>query len=363
MPRANPDVNYEISIHALLAESDPFTTSMSTRLVGFLSTLSLRRATTQHQKAGGVLDHFYPRSPCGERRFWRTCLPPCGNFYPRSPCGERRWSLNQSLTSGLFLSTLSLRRATVFILYPDSAPTFLSTLSLRRATFLPLHTRQRTQISIHALLAESDKIRQTPQRPAHHFYPRSPCGERHTEIDLNGVADLFLSTLSLRRATRGIVGGCRLFDISIHALLAESDLPCHAAHTRPAVFLSTLYLRRATCRATPRTLGPQYFYPRSPCGERLAQGVVLPQHRNFYPRSPCGERHTSAQSWKDAYHFYPRSPCGERPAPTRARRPATAFLSTLSLRRATAPTTSIFARPGFLSTLSLRRATVLSTAI
>ena len=90
VPRANPDVNYEISIHALLAESDPFTTSMSTRLVGFLSTLSLRRATyapltselhclflstlslrrATHpgQPVRGMPSHFYPRSPCGERR-------------------------------------------------------------------------------------------------------------------------------------------------------------------------------------------------------------------------------------------------------------------------------------------------------
>ena len=34
-----------------------------------------------------------------------------------------------------------------------------------------------------------------------------------------------------------------------------------------------------------------YFYPRSPCGERLLD--VQPKDENtldFYPRSPCGER-------------------------------------------------------------------------
>ena len=34
---------------------------------------------------------FYPRSPCGERRYLGAGQP--GNvchFYPRSPCGERR---------------------------------------------------------------------------------------------------------------------------------------------------------------------------------------------------------------------------------------------------------------------------------
>ena len=34
------------------------------------------------------------------------------NFYPRSPCGERRRPLRKFLPSLLFLSTLSLRRAT-----------------------------------------------------------------------------------------------------------------------------------------------------------------------------------------------------------------------------------------------------------
>ena len=56
------------------------------------------------------------------------------NFYPRSPCGERQ-DLEPSTTRKL---------------------TFLSTLSLRRATIVNLsHT--------------------TTNR---HFYPRSPCGER-----------------------------------------------------------------------------------------------------------------------------------------------------------------------------------------
>ena len=80
-----------ISIHALLAESDG----------------GVRRGRPS-------TGHFYPRSPCGERPkaiLVKVVLLP--HFYPRSPCGER---LNQSRTSGLkflFLSTLSLRRATM----------------------------------------------------------------------------------------------------------------------------------------------------------------------------------------------------------------------------------------------------------
>ena len=55
-----------ISIHALLAESDPATSTLFFSTVIFLSTLSLRRATV---RTGGraAARNFYPRSPCGER--------------------------------------------------------------------------------------------------------------------------------------------------------------------------------------------------------------------------------------------------------------------------------------------------------
>ncbi len=45
----------------------------------FLSTLSLRRATTQTQKTPHFTSYFYPRSPCGERRYW-----PCVSLVGRA---------------------------------------------------------------------------------------------------------------------------------------------------------------------------------------------------------------------------------------------------------------------------------------
>ena len=42
--------NYEISIHALLAESDAFITTITICIASFLSTLSLRRATASSQQ-------------------------------------------------------------------------------------------------------------------------------------------------------------------------------------------------------------------------------------------------------------------------------------------------------------------------
>ena len=60
-----------------------------------------------------------------------------------------------------------------------------------------------------------------------------------------------------------------LEEISIHALLAESDVLEHRARTMPGTFLSTLSLRRATDQASASAAAANHFYPRSPCGERL----------------------------------------------------------------------------------------------
>ena len=180
---------------------------------------------------------------------------------------------------------------------------------------MPFLAVLQTYISIHALLAESDPPKDRISEAEYYFYPRSPCGERpggygcaylyliisiHAllaesdgqtgqGVDGSGIsihallaesdlilsykvllATLFLSTLSLRRATRGwtlnINGPMK---ISIHALLAESDPPVREIIQWEGIFLSTLSLRRATL-AGPS--GPAFLF-------------------NFYPRSPCGERH------------------------------------------------------------------------
>ena len=145
--------------------------------------------------------HFYPRSPCGERHDKKAHIAlRVINFYPRSPCGERPqcgcacWydciflstlSLRRATSwSGFseciyaFLSTLSLRRATASILCTSNINIFLSTLSLRRATFRVAVPEHLIMISIHALLAESDIVQRGPRPHKRDFYPRSPCGER-----------------------------------------------------------------------------------------------------------------------------------------------------------------------------------------
>ena len=56
-----------ISIHALLAESDWEIGYRQPSLIVFLSTLSLRRATPPRGFCRFPAANFYPRSPCGER--------------------------------------------------------------------------------------------------------------------------------------------------------------------------------------------------------------------------------------------------------------------------------------------------------
>ena len=101
---------------------------------------------------------------------------------------------------------------------------FLSTLSLRRATTTSHDQATKAhRISIHALLAESDRHKTAELIINVYFYPRSPCGERPIRLTRKPGNALFLSTLSLRRATNSSYAALDGASISIHALLAESD--------------------------------------------------------------------------------------------------------------------------------------------
>ena len=216
-------------------------------------------------------------------------------------------------------------------------------------------------ISIHALLAESDRYKQNRLQCNFNFYPRSPCGERlllllilagvnlisiHAllaESDINKNAAmgkptlisihallaesddtqnylmpckcLFLSTLSLRRATGIPVVFLGDDSISIHALLAESDTVFMVVGFNRIKFLSTLSLRRATKRQSPTRRNTPYFYPRSPCGERHNR-FGRPIDVQLFLSTLSLRRATAIDKWdkNGFYNFYPRSPCGERRA-------------------------------------------------
>ena len=171
-----------ISIHALLAESDSGPSRTSPWVVIFLSTLSLRRATKIGHRRPPPCRHFYPRSPCGERQnltrgrvqlqrisihallaesdvalAWAS-VTLCG-FLSTLSLRRATGRCQPHFAQDVFLSTLSLRRATRSIFNsPPYSSIFLSTLSLRRATLHFVLLDDCRHISIHALLAESDRI-------------------------------------------------------------------------------------------------------------------------------------------------------------------------------------------------------------
>ena len=101
----------------------------------FLSTLSLRRATSRTKSNRRPLRFLSTLSLRRATTFGPTRMASGAYFYPRSPCGERQPGEHHANSQQEFLSTLSLRRAT-------------RTATNRRPIFF---------ISIHALLAESDE--------------------------------------------------------------------------------------------------------------------------------------------------------------------------------------------------------------
>ena len=146
------------------------------------------------------------------------------------------------------------------------------------------------------------------------FYPRSPCGERRVTV----------------------LGIQHKVGISIHALLAESDLSMETfRQTFQAISIHALLAESDALRQLQSALR-RNFYPRSPCGERLNKSSKLSRNNGFLStlslrratpsfcelpskagisihallaesdsgyQQPCGHPTTD---------FYPRSPCGER---------------------------------------------------
>ena len=152
------------------------------------------------------------------------------------------------------------------------------------------------------------------------------------------VSMSFLSTLSLRRATPS---GGQTFEInliSIHALLTESDV----------------YLARVPAAA-------DYFYPRSPYGERRTTDHHGTNSGTFLStlslrRATCvGPRPCGPARIISIHALLTESALVTTHADFRAQK----FLSTLSLRRATTRSSVVpWVLSPFLSTLSLRRATL-----
>ena len=100
------------------------------------------------------------------------------------------------------------------------------------------------------------------------FYPRSPCGERLFEEQTEQESTVF----------------------SIHALLAESDARNTSIAGRITSFLSTLSLRRATRNG--QNIKRRHNFLSTLSLRRATRCVIFYIWITliFYPRSPCGER-------------------------------------------------------------------------
>ena len=197
-------IHQKISIHALLAESDACSTAHTARKT-----------------------YFYPRSPCGERHFAGSAWVP---EFPISihallaesdPICRRGFRIkNISIHALLAESDRNFAgdpppiRISIHALLAesDSFNSKLDTildisihalLAESDPSMTVLHCK--TPISIHALLAESDAGGNSMLTLIQNFYPRSPCGERRTAPSRLLRRFLFLSTLSLRRATHLLI--------------------------------------------------------------------------------------------------------------------------------------------------------------
>ena len=171
-------------------------------------------------------DHFYPRSPRGERPFLLMPMLSPPNFYPRSPRGERQYG-PQTGRPHYHISIHAPREGSDFDFYhPMLANLGISIHAPREGSdgFSGRWVEAHKDISIHAPREGSDW---------HDLADAALCIQ-------------FLSTLPARGATAAVGAELGGREISIHAPREGSD--CHCGKKRGQN-------------------GPD-FYPRSPRGER-----------------------------------------------------------------------------------------------
>ena len=147
------------------------------------------------------------------------------NFYPRPPRGGRQSSPYIWMMVLTFLSTPSVRRATIT----------LSEFFAKAEDFYPRPPRGGRLYTENSI---SGYFR--------YFYPRPPRGGRLAHISQRSSQNLFLSTPSARRATASPARQRHQYPISIHALREEGDEAIMNEYDLQVAFLSTPSARRAT---------------------------------------------------------------------------------------------------------------------
>ena len=303
---------YPVSIHALLAECDYHSYLFK----------NCKRS-------------FNPRTPCGVRRppqSWQYLTEevsihallaecdeyrpaegmPVSGFNPRTPCGVRRKDHVNFEVTFQFQSTHSLRSATYNPFQPDYRRIVSIHALLAECDKLGADFRIRGTVSIHALLAECDLRQIFQKRVLVQFQSthslRSATRDRTPFIGTEDVSihallaecDI-LSGISKKRwsvSIHALLAECdnkhlqqKLDDtVSIHALLAECDLKTAQSKETSMWFQSTHSLRSATLSPYRPGCGMTRFNPRTPCGVRLIIGLIFQYGYSFNPRTPCGVR-------------------------------------------------------------------------
>ena len=327
-----------VSTHAPLAGSDGYSCSRPRLSSLFQPTLPLRGATghgrRRHQEADVsthaplagsdgphlellnvvlVVSTHAPLAGSDPRTFRCRSRQAC--FNPRSPCGERLFG---------FLLLVCLDE-------------FQPTLPLRGATPWRWHRKSSARVSTHAPLAGSDASTRARSGAVRCFNPRSPCGERPTNRAIIALCPPFQPTLPLRGATSATKK-------DVKAAEFQPTLPLRGATLKrlrkspTTLFQPTLPLRGATVHIIHTKTDKGGFNPRSPCGERLDNGIAKIRPDGFNPRSPCGERLEYGDEYEVVHQVSTHAPLAGSDVQLGARYcTSVTFQPTLPLRGATWP--------------------------
>ena len=215
---------FAISIHAPRTGSDITVTIAVEIHEVFQSTLPARGATT-------------PQEVTLTSKTFQSTLPARGATADKR-CNQLRKR---------FQSTLPARGATVSAVYNFLYEKFQSTLPARGATIPTEEMTDPDGISIHAPRTGSDAHGGKPASARRDFNPRSPHGERRTQVMTTSSSLTFQSTLPARGATMKQERASRI-------CLFQSTLPARGATVssnsiiKTKTFQSTLPARGATKR-------------------------------------------------------------------------------------------------------------------
>ena len=195
---------FAISIHVPLAGNVRYWRYMPSAPRQFLSTFPLRGTSQAAIFRLRMVQHFYPRSPCGERPVWDMGCAARVYFYPRSPCGERP----RARAVRAVVDSISIHVPLAGNVPPPPSP----------------RSRPKTNFYPRSPCGERPPGHSQNLWPAPHFYPRSPCGERLLSVRSIPSRVIFLSTFPLRGTSancdRLLPLVCKSIGNSKHSVLA-----------------------------------------------------------------------------------------------------------------------------------------------